>query len=201
MIITKKRVIFIILLFLVVLFIGSVLLFVFIPPRAIVLDIQVTPLQTFFGGEKSTPKERVWEILEYAFQNGKKSSDISAQCITDSEFLPSEDPYDYSMVTLQMTVKSRSIWKSTLPFALVDSCNNSSQILICVPAATYCVKTERFVQESKMRFQFYIFTKDKTEDEIEEALHSIILQIPYSNRVHSGDSIYVDCKGADIIFK
>lgn len=197
----KKRFIKTALLLLLLALITTFSVIVFIRPKIEVNDIIITRADHFYSGEKETSEQVVIRIIQAVWELAYEERDNSCQIICDTDVLPSQNMSDYSIVQINMTVTGRSCWDGAIPYFLIDSCKDPNNILLMTMPQPFASDFNRFYCKNSCRFMLYIYSKEKSEEEIVAALKSIRIQVPYTNRVHSSGSAYAACEDVEITFK
>lgn len=181
----KKRIkIFIIALALVVVFIIAYILLLS-KPKIVVKSVSVESLDLFTKPEHLGYMEGVNPVdsIEYFIERNRTYDDEDIQVFMQGDKLPSNDPNDYALVTLELEITNRTLFDYYCDYIMVSDSNDLHDSYFVTKPNVKPYVANRLSTTKDFTFKFYIYTKGKNAGDIEDFVRDLDLQFPFNNHI------------------
>lgn len=176
-----------------------VYIFVFSKPRVKCTKVRVISLM---NTSSTSRDDHVEDVIVDLMEDAKQGDSYqSLQLFFDNE-LSSYDEADYAVIRFDIEVKNSTVYDAYCKYLLVDEYDTDSGVLVVtIPQ----LGTNQFKRMSTTdvpnSLAIYICIKDKSKEELEDIIHNMVLQVPYSNKINKTGSVKISLKDVPVEFE
>lgn len=180
----------------IVCFILGLYILVFAKPRVKCTSVKV---MSFENASYSSSENRIDYIVASLLEDANIGYDLQLQSFWQGD-LPSYEEDDYGILAIDIEVINSTLYDSYGYYLLVDECDNNGILVVTSPQMGQYVFKRCSKTKLPRILTLYIYTKDKSKEEIKDMVQSMVLQVPYSNKINDTGSVKISLKDVPIEF-
>lgn len=177
----------------------SVYLLIFRKPEITITQVTITELLKDYESMRDFwSDDEIMDIIPDFMEDAKKYPDI--QNMWGDEDLPSYNPQDYAVLSIQFSARNTTIFDSIYKYALINAFDRQAGVAIVSNPLVTPIEIKRLSTTDELEYRMYIYMGDKSKEEIEQFINSIEFQVCFDSKIYKGGSIIVDVENPDITY-